>query len=401
VATLIAGAVVASCSSSSTPSAKSTASPVPSTLGSPSPFSPRRSYPTLADVPFYRVDARGQLIEPGPAPSVEPGLVWSDAIGTTHWGAILVDGELITTAVSTGTVVALDARSGSQRWQFQVKSNGPGANGAAAAADGLVFVSDPTTVYALDGATGKQRWMAPVPNEYQRLVVVDGVAYVGMDGGAEGLDGRTGSVVWRWNGPADVGFTVGLVADGVAYASSLGDGRLYAINLSDGHEAWHVQTIGSVVSSSEIVGDTVLTGTVQQDTRPVGELYAVDRATGTVRWRFRTPMGAQILPGPVRDGVLYAASRGDGMYAVRDDGGVGTQVWHVNAPSSSVPISMAGETLYQQRQDGSIGAYSAADGHLVWQTDPSGGDGGGPPLVSGGMIFAVNDNQGVLAFADP
>jgi outer membrane protein assembly factor BamB len=397
----VAVAFLATCGGTSTapPAAPSTSASAQASPGLPRSHRP---YPPFGDVPFYRVDDHGQVVEPGPGPSDVPTLVWNQPIGSTHWGAILVAGVLYTIGVSTGTVVALDARTGAQHWQFQVTAGSPGANGAAAASDGLVFVSDPKMVYALDATTGAQRWATAVPNEYERPVVVDGVLYVGMVGGAEGLDVHTGEVVWHWAGPDTVAFSMGLVADGTAYISSLEDGRLYAINLSDSREVWHVQTIGAVVSSSAIVGDTIYAGTVQAGApQPVGELYAIDRTDGVIRWRFQTPTGVQILPGPARDGVLYAGSLGDGIYAFRDDGEVGSQLWHADSPAASVPISLQAGTLYEQRVDGSIGAYAAADGHLEWQTDATGSDGGGPPLVSGGMVFAVSDASGVMAFGDP
>jgi outer membrane protein assembly factor BamB len=62
---------------------------------------------------------------------------------------------------------------------------------------------------------------------------------------------------------------------------------------------------------------------------------------------------------------------------------------------------MVGDALYEQRTDGSIGAYAASDGALEWETPTTGDYGGGPPLVSGGMVFSVGDAQGVKAYADP
>src|SRR6202040_1891053 len=111
--------------------------------------------------------------------------------------------------------------------------------------------------------------------------------------------------------------------------------------------------------------------------------------------------GGQIVPGPARDGVLYLSSETDGVYAVKDDGTQATQVWHDDAPASVVPLSMVSDTLYEQRTDGSIGAYSASDGVLRWETPATGDYGGGPPLVSGGMVFSVGDAHGVKAYADP
>ena len=188
--------------------------------------------------------------------------------------------------------------------------------------------------------------------------------------------------------------------DGVLY-SDAGDGRLYAIDMRSSTEKWHVQTIGPNPGYPEVVGDTVYANTVQGDLpEPVGELYAIDRETGAVRWRFRTPTGQQIGAGPVRDGIIYANSEFDGIYALRDDGGSASVVWHVDAPRGYWPAMMVGDTLYQQRRDGSIGAYALADGALEWET-PSLDVAAGGPLVSGGMVFQMRDDGAFAAYATP
>ncbi|MFL5674021.1 MAG: PQQ-binding-like beta-propeller repeat protein [Chloroflexota bacterium] len=345
----------------------------------------------------------GQVIEPGPAPAGKPQLAWEAEIGPTHWSPILVNG-LIVVGNAAGAVIALDGRTGMQRWRFQAAQGLPtdSFNGSAAAADGLVFINDLSTIYALDATTGQKRWSAHAPTKGSRPLVVDGVLYLGTIGGALGLDAKTGEVVWSWTGPQGVGTTVGPVVDGVAYLSSRGDGRLYAIDIHDRSEHWHVQTVGQAVGSSEVVGDTVFVGTNQAGAAgPVGQVYAVDRPTGRVRWQFGGPKGGQIVPGAARDGVLYLSSETDGIYAVKDDGTHATPVWHDDAPPSIVPLSMVGDTLFEQRTDGSVGAYAASDGALEWETPATGDYGGGPPLVSGGMVFSVGDAHGVKAYADP
>src|SRR5919198_587609 len=135
-------------------------------------------------------------------------------------------------------------------------------------------------------------------------------------------------------------------------------------------------------------------------TEPVGEIYAIDRASGKVRWRFRAPSGLQLKEGPVKDGVLYANGLQDGIYALRDAGTSATVVWHVDAPESHWPMAIVGDTLYQARTDGSVGAYAIADGHLLWET-PAEGSWANGPIISGGMVFMANDKGDVTAFADP
>jgi len=310
---------------------------------------------------------------------------------------------LVVVANSSGTVQALDGRTGAERWRFQTARGltTDSFNGSAAAADGMVFVSDTASVYALDATTGAERWTAPAPSKGSRPIVADGVLYVGTIGGALGISETSGAVVWRWAGPQGAPMTAGPVVDGVAYVSSRSDGRLYAIDVRDGTEHWHVQTIASAVGSSEVVGDTVYVGTNQAGaTGQVGQVYAIDRASGRVRWQFGGPSGGQVVPGPVRDGVVYLSSESDGIYAIHDDGSAATLVWHRNAAPSVVPLSMVGDTLFEQGTDGSIAAYAASDGTPRWSTPATGDYGGGPPLVSGGMIFVVGDAQGVRAYAD-
>jgi outer membrane protein assembly factor BamB len=350
--------------------------------------------PPLVDMPFYRGDAARSAIQPGPGPAKTPTQAWQHPLGPSHFLPILVDG-LVIAGAKDGTVLAVDARTGQQRWQF--KAGGPVGN-SAAAANGLVFVGDTHSVFGLDAATGIQKWVAEVPSKESRPVVVDGVVYTASIGGVVGLDGATGTKVWQWTGPKDVAATVGPIADGVAYVMA-GDGRLYAIDIKSSTERWHVQTISTNVGYAEVVGKTVYVATTGQDVPgPEGELYAIERASGAIRWRFRTPSGGQINAGPVKDGIIYANAEQDGLYALRDDRTTATALWRVDTPRSYWPPALVGDSVYQQRADGSIGVYATSDGHLQWETTAPGDEAGGP-LVSGGMVFQVQDNHGLAAYA--
>jgi outer membrane protein assembly factor BamB len=355
--------------------------------------------PTLADVPFYRADRAAHAIDPGPGPTGKPELAWRVHVGAMHIVPILVGGALIV-GTNDGRLVALDAYTGLQRWDTAV---GSGAiQPSLAAVDGLVFASDGSAVIAVDLATGTKQWSTPAPGATGRVNVVDGVVYVGAKGGVIGLEEETGKEVWRWDGPPDVQANSGPIVEGVGYFAT-NDGRLYAVDTKTGTSVWPsaVQSIGTNIASGQVVGDTFFVSNNQGDaSEPVGEIYAIDRSSGTVRWRFRPPTGLQLKEGPVKDGVLYANGLQDGIYALRDDGTSATVVWHVNTPESHWPMALAGDTLYQARTDGSVGAYAISDGRLLWETMAEGSWAGGP-IVSGGMVFVANDTTGVLAFADP
>ncbi|MBA2717991.1 MAG: PQQ-binding-like beta-propeller repeat protein [Chloroflexi bacterium] len=363
-----------------------------------------KELPDLQDVPFYRGDPLGRAIQPGPGPLTRPDLAWTSPTASGPFVPILAGGLLVV-GTSDGFVVALDARTGAERWRFQAA--GPIASDDAvprrtsgAAVSGMFYAADAANLYGLDLATGVRRWATPLPNAGGYPIVVDGIVYFGMIGGVVGLDAATGGLVWQWSGPAGEPATAGPVLDGVAYVTTA-DGRLRAIGLADRRERWSIQTISTVVSSPEIVGDTIYVATNPgESTGPNGELYAINRADGHIRWRYRAPSGGYMSAGPVKDGVLFASSRDSGIVALRDAGSSAVEMWHVDGPSSTWPMALVGDALYQQRADGSIGVYGTSDGALRWET-PSVEDQAAGPIVSGGMVFQVTYRHGVRAYVDP
>lgn len=390
--------VLAACDSSVAPTGGSPAAAATGTTD---------GLPALADVAMYRADPHGGNVHPGPAPAAEPQVAWQVDLGVpAHFSPILVGGLLIVgTQGPAGTAIALDARTGAERWRFQagapIGSIGPGAGGTSAAStNGIVYIADVERLYALDAGTGAQRWVADAPNAGGWPVVVDGVVYLGTTDGAVGFDAATGEERWRWSGPTDGASTAGPVLDGVTYVNG-GDGRMHALSVADAEEHWSVLTISTQLSSSRADGDTIFAATRQGDTlEPVGELYSINRSDGQVRWRFRGPSGRGLSVGPSRDGIVYVSTQDDGIFALRDDGSKGTEVWHADAPKSTWPLVLVGETLYHQRSDASLGAYAAADGRLLWETDAPGDQAAGP-IVSGGMIFDVSYGGIVRAYAEP
>jgi outer membrane protein assembly factor BamB/class 3 adenylate cyclase len=370
-------------------------------FGSPSSV-PITSLPPIADVPFYRADDHRSSIYPGPGPVAEPQVAWQVQLdGAANFVPIVVDGKVIVGDLS-GILRALDARTGEERWRFRT-DNGGGFADSAAAADGLIFVADLAgTLYGLDAATGDKRWDKPLPNTWGQPLVADRLLYVGSsDGHASGFDPATGQPRWEWEGPAGTGIGVSVVSDGVAYIG--GGGVLYAIRLVDNANAWPpVKTNTKEQSSAVLAGDTIFwaaapgTGEVTG-----GELLAIDRATGMVRWRWSSPSGQHLNPSSIRDGIVYVIAEDDGVYALRDKGTAAEVVWHFEGRGNGRPASLVDDTLYLQRVEGPLIALSATDGHKLWQTPP-GTAGTTNPVVTGGMIFQIDGESDIIrAWAEP
>jgi outer membrane protein assembly factor BamB len=124
----------------------------------------------------------------------------------------------------TGTVVALDARSGRVRWARTIGAS----ESSPAIVHGLVYVGDwRGKVYAFDARTGHTRWTYQTDGEVKAGAAVSGRRlYIGSyDGHLYALDALTGRLLWRSSAQERLG---GL---GAFYATpAVAYGRVYVAN---------------------------------------------------------------------------------------------------------------------------------------------------------------------------
>ena len=228
----------------------------------------------------------------------------------------------------------------------------------------LFFGSNDGNVYAVDARTGRQLWKratdGPVPST---PAVDDGRVYVGSyDGRLYAIDARNGTVLWKFAtggerrfeakglhgmeppnqtfaDPFDVFLSSPVVAQGKVYFGS-GDGCLYALDAATGELRWKFQT-GDVVHASPAYAAGVLYFGSWDS-----YLYAVDAATGLEKWRFKTgddpkvhnQIGFQSSPAVV-DGVVYVGCRDANLYAI--DALSGKEKWRFPTAGSWVVSSPA------------------------------------------------------------
>jgi outer membrane protein assembly factor BamB len=231
--------------------------------------------------------------------------------------------------------------------------------------EGVVyFGSDDGGVYAVNAADGRQIWKhrtgGPVP---ATPALAGDTLYVGSyDGKFYALDARTGATRWKFTTGGerrfeakglhgqqpknqtiadafDVFLSSPVVAFGVAYFGS-GDGHVYALDAASGALKWKFAT-GDVVHASPAYADGVLF---------VGSwdswFYAVDAATGKEKWRFHggedplihNQVGFQSSPAVV-NGVVYTGCRDSNLYAL--DAATGKEKWRYNASGSWIITSPA------------------------------------------------------------
>ncbi|MEV5985867.1 serine/threonine-protein kinase [Streptomyces sp. NPDC052051] len=186
--------------------------------------------------------------------------------------------------VSAGTrVLAIEVASGMVRWHFEAPAvflcpptfvPGPAVTG------GGVYLADYLgTVYALDATDGRDRWRIATEARaaVEPVLVAGGQVHVGSGKGLYTLDAVTGTPKWRFQvGGEVVGSPV--VAEGRIHFGST-DHLLYTLKADDGRLRWKLAT-GGEITGAPVVRDGVVYACSKDRC-----VYALDaeKGTGTAR----------------------------------------------------------------------------------------------------------------------
>ncbi len=182
--------------------------------------------------------------------------------------------------VAAGTrVISVDRASGRVRWHFEAPAvflAPPAFAPGAAVTGGGVYLADYLgTVYALDAATGQDRWRIATESRQSSdpVLVVGGNVHLGAGSALYTLDAVTGTPKWRFAAGGEI---TGLpaVADGRVHFGSA-DHCLYTLDAAGGQLRWKLATGG------EITGAPVAEGGVVYACSKDRCVYALDAAKGT------------------------------------------------------------------------------------------------------------------------
>jgi outer membrane protein assembly factor BamB len=236
-------------------------------------------------------------------------LKWRRTVGKSYGDVIVADG-----LVYAGDFYALDAQTGSVRWQ------GRGGGRSPAIADGVIYVPGGKRLTAYDAATGRTRWTYRSSKGVWSTAAADGLVCFGDFQGetVHAVDARTGERRWTY----DAGNSITarpVVADGVIYVGDYGE-KLYALDAATGTMKWQAQTEGSI-HDDPVLADGVLY--VASGVYSDGSVYALDAATGRKIWRFQAEEGIESSPA-IADGAVYIGCKDGYLYALDARGGSGT-----------------------------------------------------------------------------
>ncbi|MGW1724965.1 outer membrane protein assembly factor BamB family protein [Streptomyces sp. NPDC002306] len=186
--------------------------------------------------------------------------------------------------VSAGTrVLAVEVSTGRVRWHFEAPAaflSPPTFVPGPAVTGGGVYLADYLgTVYALDAADGRDRWRIATEarSSTDPVLVAAGHVHVGSGKGLYTLDAVTGTPKWRFQAGGDI---VGApaVAEGRIHFGST-DHLLYTLKADDGRLRWKLAT-GGEITGSPVVKDGVVYACSKDRC-----VYALDaeKGTGTAR----------------------------------------------------------------------------------------------------------------------
>jgi len=233
-----------------------------------------------------------------------------------------IKGEDLYVVTSDDAILSLEAKTGKWQWHYRRRNaSGPSIHGATQP----LVIGDTLWVGFADGALvalsrkeGKVLWEKQLNTNKRfsglnaELVEGDGVVYVPTyDQALYALNAKTGSPIWVKEGMG--GSRKVTLSHGVLYAPS-SQGKLFALDPKTGKEFWNFELDDGVPSDVVVTDRHVLFSSTHE------YLYALDRATGKLEYRYQVGYESGFSGGLAYDSAkqfLYALSRGGNLYSFR------------------------------------------------------------------------------------
>jgi outer membrane protein assembly factor BamB len=183
--------------------------------------------------------------------------------------------------------------------------------------------------------------------------------------------------------------------DGILYAPSKADNKVYAVNASNGNIIWS-HTVRQCDASPCIDGEVIYVGECfgpEGERTPSPKALALNRSTGEELWNFIEPGGYEWVGSPLVNGdYVYYTTYGAGVYALNKTSG--NPIW-LRADIGNIVCSVAlhDGVVFVSAYD-PLGQYAlnATTGDTVWQAN-YGASWDSSPVVYNEMIIQVTLNR--------
>jgi len=259
-----------------------------------------------------------------------------------------------------------------------------------AAAATLMFRGDPAHSGVYAAVSGQNligmQWRFPTGGSVNGSPIVDGdTVYAGSgDGRLYAIDLWTGSQRWSFDAGSPISSTPAITGNSIFFATR--DGRLMAVDTATHTARWQHPTGKDQPlpwgheSFDDYIGSPVLIGTLVIFGAGDGNVYALDTATGKVKWT--APTGERIRATPaVANGAVFIGTAGGKVYRFTLASGHREWVYATQGASFASgefgydrrtvqsSAAVANGIVYVGARDGKFYAIDESTGTLRWKTD--------------------------------
>ncbi len=280
-----------------------------------------------------------------------------------------------------GSVYAL-SHSGILRWKFT--ADGSVSSSAVLWRNAVLFVSRKNTLYSVSADNGRLIWKknlgTALPYDwgfdyYVGSVTVDhDRLYVGSaDGNLYSLSAADGKEQWKFRTDCIIRSTPAVDEASVYFGDM--NGKLFCLDKRSGTKRWSFVTIGdtlnneqygfdrkALISSPTVSGENVFVGSRD------GYLYAVDKITGTERWKFDYTVSWVLSTVAVKKNILVTGTS-DGRFVHALDARTGKELWRFMTQATvwASPFISGNDRVVIPSNDGNLYCLELADGEEVWR----------------------------------
>jgi len=178
--------------------------------------------------------------------------------------------------------------------------------------------------------------------------------------------------------------------DGILYAPSKGDNKVYALNATDGSVIWDCQVRqcdGSPYIDTNVIYVGECDGPSGEPT-PSPRVMALNRTSGEIVWSYVEPTDTPWVGSPVvNDDFVYYTTLGTGVYALNKTSG--NRIWQQNIGKVVCSVAYDSGLVFVSANDPSGQyAFNATTGETVWHQN-YGSSWDSSPVVYNGMVVQV------------
>ncbi len=275
---------------------------------------------------------------------------------------IIDNDNLYITDIKNKALIALDANDKLKKWEYKARSTPRRPT----VKDGYAYMtelSSSTNLSAINIKDGTRRWIVSAGSElYATPLINNGILYVagGYENSVFAINAASGSEKWVYKQDATINSTpmiIGSEIIGVTYRD------IYILNNSDGKVK---KVYNNFSDGGQLGGFTILDNVIYISGGSVYPFYAIDLATGKVKWKVQTK--GEVYSDPVIDsGIVYFYNREYKLYAL--DIKTGDTKWTLSGVNDNVVVV---EGVAYACVNGVLNALDSKTGNKKWSFSESG-----------------------------